>query len=179
MKILRLYALNLPELAKSTVCYSRDGWLLMHKTASDEMFFFNPFTRKLINLPKCELSYDAIAFSCAPTSGTCVLLAFKHGAYGITTTSTCHPGATKWITEDLHFNLKSSRYKHSNVVYARRRFCCLDGNGFLYYFEPSTRKWGYEIATIQDYPYILDRFGYLYERKKKRILLAGAKRSVL
>ncbi|KAF8101640.1 hypothetical protein N665_0202s0003 [Sinapis alba] len=55
-----------------------DGWLLMRKTVSNKIIFFNPFTRTLINLPNCELSYDAIAFFCAPTSGTCLLLAFKH-----------------------------------------------------------------------------------------------------
>lgn len=170
----KMYALNLPELAKSTVCYSRDGWLLMRKTASNEMFFFNPFTRKLINLPKCELSYDAIAFSCAPTSGTCVLLAFKHADYGITATSTCHPGATKWITEDLSFYLSygNDSLKHSNIVYAKRRFYCLDGKGCLYYFEPSTRKWRYETAVLPQCPYISYRFKYTYERKKKRIFLA-------
>lgn len=173
----KMYTLNLPELAKSTVCYSRDGWLLMRKTASNKMFFFNPFTRKLINLPNCELSYDAIAFSCAPTSGTCVLLAFKHARFGITTTSTCYPGATEWITEDLHFTLSfgNDELKHSNVVYAIRRFHCLDGNGSLYNFEPSTRVWRYEMVLLPDCPYISYRFRYEYGRKKKRIFLAVRK----
>ncbi|XP_033134839.1 F-box protein At4g00893 [Brassica rapa] len=173
----KMYTLNLPELAKSTVCYSRDGWLLMRKTASNKMFFFNPFTRKLINLPNCELSYDAIDFSCAPTSGTCVLLAFKHARFGITTTSTCHPGATEWITEDLHFTLSfgNDELKHSNVVYAIRRFHCLDGNGSLYNFEPSTRVWRYEMVLLPDCPYISYRFRYEYGRKKKKIFLAVRK----
>lgn len=174
----KMYTLNLPELAKSTVCYSRDGWLLKRKTASKEMFFFNPFTRKLINLPKLELTYDAIAFSCAPTSGTCVLLAFKHVEdEGIITTSTCYPEATEWITEDLHFYLGygSNRLKHSNVVYAKRRFYCLDGKGSLYYFEPSTRKWSYDTTILPGCPYISYRYRYEYERKKKRIFLAVRK----
>ncbi|CAH2071420.1 unnamed protein product [Thlaspi arvense] len=126
----KMYTLNLPELAKSTVCYSRDGWLLMRKTVSHQLFFFNPFTRKLINLPKLELSYDAIAFSCAPTSGTCVLLAYKYVRHGTFTTSTCHPGATEWITEDLQSNLQYGvSLKHNHVVYANRRFYCLDDKG--------------------------------------------------
>ncbi|CAL9232907.1 unnamed protein product [Arabidopsis halleri] len=173
----KLYTLNLPELAKSTVCYSRDGWLLMRKTISSEMFFFNPFTRKLINLPKCALSYDAIAFSCAPTSGTCVLLAFKHVGFGITATSTCHPEATEWVTEDLHFHLHfgSDTLKHSNVIYAKRRFYCLDGQGRLYYFDPSSREWDFSYEYLLTCPYISSRLSYRYERKKKRIFLAVRK----
>ncbi|CAE6134800.1 unnamed protein product [Arabidopsis arenosa] len=174
---LKMYTLNLPELAKSMVCYSRDGWLLMRKTISSEMFFFNPFTRKLINLPKCALSYDAIAFSCAPTSGTCILLAFKHVAFGITATSTCHPEATEWVTEDLNFHLQfgSDTLKHSNVVYAKRRFYCLAGQGSLYYFDPSSREWHFIYAYKQPCPYISGRLSYRYERKKKRIFLAVRK----
>lgn len=170
----KMYTLNLPELAKSTVCYSRDGWLLMRKSTPNEMFFFNPFTRKRINVPKCVLSYDAIAFSCAPTSGTCVLLAFKHVQYGVTTTSTCHPEATEWVTEDLHFTLHygSDKLKHSNVIYAKRRFYCLDGHGRLYHFEPSSREWGYTSTRYPLCPYL---HRYIYERKKKRIFLAVRK----
>lgn len=41
----KLYTLNLPELAKSTVRYSTHSWLLMHTSTSKDMFFFNPFTQ--------------------------------------------------------------------------------------------------------------------------------------
>ncbi|ESQ38225.1 hypothetical protein EUTSA_v10029532mg [Eutrema salsugineum] len=34
----KMYRLDLPELAKSTVCYSRDRWLLMRKTTSCHIF---------------------------------------------------------------------------------------------------------------------------------------------
>lgn len=169
----KMYTLNLPELSKSTVCYSRDGWLLMRKTASHQIFFFNPFTRKLINLPKLELSYDAIAFSCAPTSGTCVVLAFKNVEYGTVTTSTCHPEATEWVTEGLvcYLRYRSDSRKHSNIVYANRRFYCLDDKGRLYYFEPSSREWSFSYTYSPPCPYISSR----YERKKKRVFLAVRK----
>ncbi|ESQ38226.1 hypothetical protein EUTSA_v10029151mg [Eutrema salsugineum] len=154
----KMYTLDLPELAKSTVCYSRDAWLLMRKTTSRHIFF-NPFTLKLINLPKLELSYDAIAFSCAPTSGTCVLLAFL----STITTSTCRPEATEWVTEYLHFYLSFDSLKNNNVVYANRRFYCLDNTGSLYFFEPSSLEWSFS------------RFSYQYERKKKRFYLTVRK----
>ncbi|CAD5327519.1 unnamed protein product [Arabidopsis thaliana] len=62
------YTLNLPELVGTDVCYSKDGWLLMRRSSLVDMFFLNPYTRELINLPKCELSFQAVAFSSAPTS---------------------------------------------------------------------------------------------------------------
>ncbi|EOA22228.1 hypothetical protein CARUB_v10002815mg [Capsella rubella] len=156
----KLYTLDLPQLAKSTVCYSRDRWLLMRKNISKEMFFFNPFTRKLINLPKC----------------TCLLLAFKHVGYGRTRTSTCHLQSPEWVTEDLQFHLQfgCDTLKHSNVVYAKRRFYCLDGKGYLYYFEPSSRVWRFSYTNSLECPY-LSRYNYKYERKKKRIFLAVRK----
>ncbi|KAJ4904488.1 Uncharacterized protein Rs2_18439 [Raphanus sativus] len=172
----KMYTLNLPELSKSTVCYSRDGWLLMRKTTSHQLYFFNPFTRKLINLPKLELSYDAIAFSCAPTSGTCVVLAFKTVEYGTVTTSTCHPEATEWITEDIHFYLRyeSDSHKHSNVIYANRRFYCIGDTGGLHYFEPSSREWRTIYTYTSPCPFS-GMYRYQYERKKKRVFLVVRK----
>ncbi|AEE83122.1 F-box-like domain superfamily [Arabidopsis suecica] len=60
----KLYTLGLPELAESTVCYSRFGWLLMRKATSKDVFFFNPFSRDIISLPKCELAFEHITFYC-------------------------------------------------------------------------------------------------------------------
>ncbi|KAL9286340.1 hypothetical protein AtEden1_Chr4g0284791 [Arabidopsis thaliana] len=52
----------------------------MRRSSLVDMFFFNPYTRELINLPKCELSFQVIAFSSAPTSGTCrIYLAEQKG----------------------------------------------------------------------------------------------------
>ncbi|CAA0394535.1 unnamed protein product [Arabidopsis thaliana] len=48
------YTLNLPELVGTDVCYSKDGWLLMRRSSLVDMFFFNPYTRELINLPKFD-----------------------------------------------------------------------------------------------------------------------------
>ncbi|CAN8308341.1 unnamed protein product [Cochlearia groenlandica] len=172
----KMYTFNLPELSKSAVCYSRDGWLLMRKIASNELFFFNPFTRKLINLPKCRFTYDSIAFSCAPTSSTCLVLAFTHvgHAYGRTTTSTFHLGETEWVTEDLQDgpSYGSDKLKCSNVVYAKHRFNFLDGDGCLYYFEPSIRRWRYKHTYQPVCPYMSGMLSYRYDKKKKKVYLA-------
>ncbi|CAH8273091.1 unnamed protein product [Arabidopsis lyrata] len=150
----KLYTLDLPELAESTVCYSKDGWLLMRKDTSKEVFFFNPFSRDLISLPKCELAFSQIAFSCPPTSDNCVLLAIKLiPADKLVTVSTCHPGATEWITQDFPTFIKPF-YMLSNLVYRRDRFYCFNAEGTLYNFEPSHRTWNYICADKLRCPYI-------------------------
>ncbi|CAH8389586.1 unnamed protein product [Eruca vesicaria subsp. sativa] len=66
------YTLNLPEIAESFVSYSKNGWLLMRRKSFVDLFFFNPYTREIIKLPKYNLLLQKIAFSSARTSDTCV-----------------------------------------------------------------------------------------------------------
>ncbi|CAA7018296.1 unnamed protein product [Microthlaspi erraticum] len=135
------YTLELPEIADSTVRYSRDGWLLMQRYSSeDEMFFFNPFTRELITLPKFELAFRQISFSFAPTSDSCVVVALSFSNDHVTISS-CHPGAAEWISND--FPTKDQMF--TNLVYLNERFYCINcynrtGDG-LYSFHPSSRTW--------------------------------------
>ena len=106
----KTYTFNLPELADSTLCYSRDGWLLMRRSVSKDMFFFNPFSRERVSLPKFEQSFLVIAFSCPPTSDHCVvglvssLRFYVENQERRITISTCHPGATEWITQESVFH---------------------------------------------------------------------------
>ncbi|OMO82255.1 hypothetical protein CCACVL1_12008 [Corchorus capsularis] len=51
-----------------------------------------------IKLPRFELTYQIVAFSCAPTSPNCVVFTIKHISPTIVAISTCHPGASKWDT---------------------------------------------------------------------------------
>ncbi|ESQ38223.1 hypothetical protein EUTSA_v10029362mg, partial [Eutrema salsugineum] len=104
-------------------------------------------------------------------SGTCVLLAFL----STITTSTCRPEATEWVTEYLHFYLSFDSLKNNNVVYANRRFYCLDNTGSLYFFEPSSREWSFSYTRSPPCPYTSGRFSYQYERKKKRFYLVVRK----
>ncbi|KAL1214114.1 F-box protein [Cardamine amara subsp. amara] len=170
----KLYTLNLPELVNSTVCYSRDGWLLMRKSRSTIIFFFNPFSRELINLPKCELAFGEIAFSCPPTSDKCMLLALKFvPQHLVTIISTCHPGATKWITEDFHTEYFTTFCMESNIVYRNDRFYCFNAGGSLYNFEPSSRTWSYICADDLICPYIYH--SQQYEWKEKGVVLVEKK----
>lgn len=137
----KMYELELPELANSEVCYSRDGWLLMRITASNEMFFFNSFTRECINLPRLELSYQKIAFSCAPKLGdTCLVLALKPNGRGVAL-STCNLGASEWIIENFPCWPPFESHLHSNLVYSNGCFYGLYGEGNLFCINPSQRIW--------------------------------------
>ncbi|KAH0938988.1 hypothetical protein HID58_006449 [Brassica napus] len=125
----KLYTLHLQKLAELAVCYIKDGWLLMYTSSSKDMFFFNPFSRELVSLPKFSLPFQAVAFSSPPTSDNCVLVALDF----VTSVqerriviSTCHPGATE----------------HSKIVYLNEQFYCFTiGGGYLYSFHPSSRTW--------------------------------------
>ncbi|XP_010468652.1 PREDICTED: F-box protein At4g00893-like [Camelina sativa] len=165
----KLYTLSLPELAESTVCYSRDGWLLMDKTGSKkDVFFFNPFSRELITMPECELEFDTIAFSCSPTSDNCVVVAIRFTYYSATI-STCHPGDDKWVTATFPCH-GIGVYKRSNLVYQNDRFYCINAAGFLSNFHPSSGTWsGYCVHRLRS-PYMYDR--NQYGRKAKAVALA-------
>ncbi|KAL0711960.1 hypothetical protein Bca4012_018938 [Brassica carinata] len=136
----KLYTLNLPDLAESTVRYSTHSWLLMHTPTSKDMFFFNLFTRELISLPKFTLPFQKIAFSSPPTSDNCVVVALNFNVQHYVTISTCHPEATEWITSVFPAALIC--YMKSQLVYLNDRFYCFTlGGGYLYSFHPSSRTW--------------------------------------
>ncbi|CAA7018297.1 unnamed protein product [Microthlaspi erraticum] len=139
--------LDLPELAGSTVRYSKDGWLLMQRSSEDEdeMFFFNPFTRELRSLPKLKQAYRHFAFSCAPTSDRCVVFALEPKKEDVTI-STCHSGGTEWTSNDFDEEFSTI----SNIVYLNERFywyeSCKELEEGLYSFHPSSRTWDYDRA---------------------------------
>ncbi|XP_010433552.1 PREDICTED: F-box protein At4g00893-like [Camelina sativa] len=159
----KLYILNLPELPKSTVCYSRDGWLLMEKAKSKDMFFFNPYSRELITLPECWYAFDEFAFSCPPTSDNCVVVGIRFLAEFVII-STCHPGATEWKTDTVPCYLRPF-YNQSNIVYCKDRFYCFNARGTLFSFHPSSLTWSYTGADQIKCPYVYDREKYGWSEK--------------
>ncbi|KAF8048045.1 hypothetical protein N665_2706s0001 [Sinapis alba] len=132
------YTLNLPQMAGSFVCYSKDGWLLMRRSSFVELFFFNPYTQELITLPKCNIHIQKVAFSSAPTSGTCVSVSLNFALQYRLSIGICYPGATEWITLEFPFSLDFDPFMHSNVVYANGHFFYFTG-GILFDFDPASR----------------------------------------
>ncbi|CAA7018298.1 unnamed protein product [Microthlaspi erraticum] len=153
------YTLELPELADSTVRYAKDGWLLMERSNEDEVFFFNPFTRELISLPKLKLAYGQFAFSCAPASDNCVVVALE-SKRDIVTISTSYPGGTGWNSSDFPTFYSSI----TNIVYLNERFYCYEGfkaeGEGLYSFDPFIHTWEYHPATYGCFDVRGDPYGY-------------------
>ncbi|KAK7337245.1 hypothetical protein VNO77_17810 [Canavalia gladiata] len=137
----KIYSLRLPELNGSRVCYTKDGWLLLYLPQTHRVFFFNPFTRELIKLPSFEMTYQIVAFSCAPTSPGCVLFTVKHVSPTIVAISTCYPGAPKWTTVNYQNRLPFVSSIWNKLVFCNGLFYCLSLTGWLGVFDPVVHTW--------------------------------------
>ncbi|XP_059463106.1 F-box/kelch-repeat protein At1g57790-like [Corylus avellana] len=136
----KTHSIILPELNGCRVRYSKDGWLLVYRPISHCLFFFNPFTREEINLPSFRLNLAVVAFSCAPTSTNCIILAVKQVGHQIVAISTCHPGATEWVTVTFRHHLPISSFVNK-FVFCDELFYCLGFNDGLGFFDPLQRTW--------------------------------------
>ncbi|XWS56008.1 hypothetical protein CRYUN_Cryun09bG0049600 [Craigia yunnanensis] len=137
----KTYSLELPELHGSRVCYTKDGWLLLYKPRNHRVFFFNPFTREMIKLPRFELTYQIVAFSCAPTSTSCVVFTIKHISPTIVAISTCHPGASEWATVNHQNRLPFVSSIWNKLAFCSGIFYCLSLTGWLGVYDPLEHTW--------------------------------------
>ncbi|GMH09911.1 hypothetical protein Nepgr_011752 [Nepenthes gracilis] len=135
------YSVQLPELCGSRVCYTKDGWLLLYRPRTHCLFFFNPFTRRLIKLPRFEMTYQIVAFSCAPTSPSCIVFTVKHISPTVVAISTCHPGALEWTTANYQNRLPFVSSIWNKLVFSNGLFYCLSLTGWLGVFDPKELTW--------------------------------------
>lgn len=137
----KTYSLELPELDGCCVCYTKDGWLLLYRPKNRLLFFFNPFTRELIKLPRFEMTHQIVAFSCAPTSTGCIIFTVKHVSSTIVAISTCYPGAKDWTT--VHYENRSLFVCSiwNKLVFCNGLFYCLSLTGWLGVFDPVLCSW--------------------------------------
>ncbi|PSR85335.1 F-box/kelch-repeat protein [Actinidia chinensis var. chinensis] len=78
------YLIQIPKLLQdATLCYCKDGWLLMCQPSYSEeqsqlcLIFFNPFTKNIIPypaLPPLFSNASSFSFSSAPSSADCVVV---------------------------------------------------------------------------------------------------------
>ncbi|CAA7028021.1 unnamed protein product [Microthlaspi erraticum] len=134
-----------------TVCYTRDGWLLVRSRSysssdPDKIFFFNPFSQERISLPKLHfIRCHELAFSCPPTSDDCVLLASCCDQRDNVTLITWRPGETKWTITTGDFG---SSEKYGMLLYSKSndRFYFLTSRS-LQSFHPSSGTWKRDSLT--------------------------------
>ncbi|XVF55737.1 hypothetical protein PTKIN_Ptkin06aG0061000 [Pterospermum kingtungense] len=137
----KTYSIELPELHGSRVCYTKDGWLLLYRPRNHHVFFYNPFTQEMIKLPRYELTYQIVAFSCAPTSTSCMVFTIKHTSPTVVAISTCHPGASEWTTVNHQNRLPFVSSIWNKLVFCSGKFYCLSLTGWLGVYDPLRRYW--------------------------------------
>ncbi|XP_013601679.1 PREDICTED: LOW QUALITY PROTEIN: F-box protein At3g56470 [Brassica oleracea var. oleracea] len=134
------YYLSFPELSGSRVCHSNEGWLLVYNPNSFQLFFFSPFAHDRIPLPPLWMAYDQrMAFSCAPTSSTCLLFTVTNVTLDNITVKTCYPNAEEWNTFVFKNQLPVSTFEQ--IVFSNGVFYCLTNTGHLSIFDPSSSSW--------------------------------------
>ncbi|KAE8657792.1 Cysteine-rich RLK (RECEPTOR-like protein kinase) 8 [Hibiscus syriacus] len=137
----KTYSLELSELHGSRACYTKDGWLLLYRPRNHCVFFFNPFTREMIKLPRFELTYQMVAFSCAPTSSSCVVFTIKHISPTVVAISTCCPGTSEWTTVNHQNRLPFVSSIWNKIVFCSGMFYCLSLTGWLGVYDLLERTW--------------------------------------
>lgn len=137
----KTYLIELPELRSCRVCYAKDSWILLYKSITQRLLFFNPFTRELIKLPKFELSYQIVAFSSAPTSPNCLVFTVKHVSPTVVSISTCHPRATQWSTVNYRNRLPFVSSIWNKLVFSNGIFYCLSLTGWLGIYDTQEHTW--------------------------------------
>ncbi|KAH6837807.1 hypothetical protein C2S53_013967 [Perilla frutescens var. hirtella] len=160
----RMYYAEYPELHGSRICYAKDSWLLAFKPRTRCVFFFQPYTRALIKLPKQQSALDNMAFSAAPTSSSCVLFTMKNITPTVVAIHTCRPGATAWTT--LHFQ-NHQRFVCSvwnKVVFCMGLFYILSPNGLLGLFDPEKSMW---IISLVPPPQCTEHLSVVHWRRGK------------
>lgn len=137
----KTYCIELPELCGSRVCYTKGGWLLLCRPRTHRLFFFNPFSRESIKLPRFEISTQIFAFSSDPTSPNCIIFTVKHVSPTIVAISTCHPGATEWTTANYQNRLPFVSSIWNKLVFSNGQFYCLSLTGWIGVFDPKGLTW--------------------------------------
>ncbi|CAA7060474.1 unnamed protein product [Microthlaspi erraticum] len=139
----KTHNLSFPELSDYRVCYSREGWLLMYNANTFQLLFLNPFTRERIPLPPHWMAYDQrMAFSCAPTSTTCLLFTVTNVNTSNITVKTCCPNAAQeWKTFVFKNRLPGSYHTFEQIVFSNGVFYCLTNMGCVTIFDPCLESW--------------------------------------
>ncbi|KAI8570114.1 hypothetical protein RHMOL_Rhmol01G0008300 [Rhododendron molle] len=136
------YSMYIPELFGAVPRFSKDGWLLMSR-GEHSIFFFNPFTKALINLPDLPNMYDfgGITFTSSPTSSDCMVFGIYVDIMEMNfSISTICRGEESW--QVLHGENNSPFFlSHCNPVFHHGEFYCLGQHGNLGVFNPDEDYW--------------------------------------
>ncbi|XP_021811043.1 F-box protein At3g56470-like [Prunus avium] len=97
---------NIPELKGATCLASNQGWLLLFKPSCGSIFFFCPFSRAKIDLPKLpasQLCEHVAAFSSPPTCQDCIVSVISRINDLELELNVLHRGGNEWIRHQRNF----------------------------------------------------------------------------
>ncbi|KAF7114736.1 hypothetical protein RHSIM_Rhsim01G0008500 [Rhododendron simsii] len=135
------YSMHIPKLSGAVPRFCKDGWLLMSK-GRHSMFFFNPFTKALINLPDLPDNYDfkAMTFTSSPTSFNCMVFGIDAKFDKYYSISTIRHGEESWHVLRGEHN-SPIFLSDCNPVFHDGEFYCLGQDGNLGVFNPNEAYW--------------------------------------
>ncbi|XP_010477018.1 PREDICTED: F-box/kelch-repeat protein At3g18720-like [Camelina sativa] len=120
---------------------------------SKPVFFFNPFTRERINLPKRSsgnFSCNQLSFSAAPTSSSCLVISLTSYSHENSVITSWRPGETVWKVH--RFRYRPPRGMWTKCVFSNGVLYCLSTSGYLSVFDPSKETWNILRVRPWSYP---------------------------
>ncbi|KAL5979373.1 hypothetical protein ACLOJK_019271 [Asimina triloba] len=130
------YSINVPKLSGASLCFSKDGWVFMHRWHRS-VFLFNPFINEKIKLPSLEfqICFDYISFSSTPTASECIIFAVTYCSSNHLKFHTCRRGDKSW-TEYHSFSEQQFLASFANPVFYGDVFYILGHDGRLGVYDP-------------------------------------------
>ncbi|GAY58684.1 hypothetical protein CUMW_188880 [Citrus unshiu] len=126
---------DFPELSFQIQCLASGlGWLLLLSRRTTSLFFFDPLTRRRIDLPYRSSVFNAATFSTAPTSPSCTVLAIERDPY-----------YGKFNFDVLRVGREKSWTRHHILLALNGVFYCADMQGRISSFD--TKNWEYRVLS--------------------------------
>ncbi|KAH9718077.1 F-box/kelch-repeat protein [Citrus sinensis] len=141
---------DFPELSFQIQCLaSGQGWLLLLSRRTTSLFFFDPLTRRRIDLPYRSSVFNAATFSTAPTSPSCTVLAIERDPY-----------YGKFNFDVLRVGKEKSWTRHSYSVGSGGRISSFD-----------TKNWEYRVLSWKHFReaggrFLVEHNGEIFAVKK-------------
>ncbi|KAL3513799.1 hypothetical protein ACH5RR_026516 [Cinchona calisaya] len=145
----QFYEMNIPELKNARIRCSMHGWLLMSRLSDDRgLFFFDPFTKVKMDIPRSDYRFIALSFSQPPSSSNWSIV----GIFSQMSSNTLIVGEIS-CGEDVWRNYAfQTRYKlhvsHSSPVLHQGKYYFLDVSGHLVRFIPDMTYGDKSLRTL-------------------------------
>ncbi|XP_068644655.1 F-box/kelch-repeat protein At1g57790-like [Aristolochia californica] len=134
----KTHFIHAPEIMKTEMLYSRDGWLLA--SGNGFTFFLNPFTKEKIQLFPSRVPRYLCAFSSQPVLPDCLVF-FIRSLYPNRVRIEMYRVHSKKMTDATFRNEKPFKQASTNPVFCNGYFYCLGKDGKLGVFNPRDLIW--------------------------------------